>query len=374
MPSTELRKRIIDLAKTIVVKVGTNCLVDDDRKLSPSRISGLAEQVSELTHRGLNVVLVTSGAIGAGLAQAKIPVKPKALPDLQAVAAIGQPALMSLYQKAFARHGIHAAQILVTRADFESRHRYLNIRNTIDALHRYKAVPLINENDTVAVEEIRFGENDIIAAQMTNLLRADLLIILSVVEGLLDGDGKVVDFVPRIDDGVAGLVHTARSSMGTGGMTTKLQAVRLVTQAGEAAMIAGGRVKNILPKIMSGQKVGTLFAPVAKKMPSRDRWMGMTVRAAGRIRVDDGAANALRRGGKSLLATGIVGVEGEFERGDIVDVVDSKDARIARGKASYASAEVDRIKGCKTSQIEAILGEKPFDEVIHRDNLVLMAD
>lgn len=344
-----------------------------DGTLSSARIAALARQIAVLRERGLRITVVTSGAIGTGVRKAGLPGRPADLPGLQATAAIGQPALMGLYDRALRRHGLHAAQILVTRSDFENRNRYLNIRNTIAALHDLKAVPLINENDTVAVEEIRFGENDIIAAQIANLLRADLTIILSVVDGLLDDQERVVDFVPLVNDDVLAMAHQRRSALGTGGMITKLQAARLVTQAGETAMIANGRTPNILVRIVDGEKVGTVFAPAPKKLSSRARWIGMTVRAAGRIRVDDGAAAAIRRGGKSLLASGITTVEGAFARGDIVDVVDSRDERIARGKVNYAADELARIKGLRTTHIAQVLGEKPFDEVIHRDNMVLMA-
>ncbi|MBN1490390.1 MAG: glutamate 5-kinase [Phycisphaerae bacterium] len=374
VPSTDVRNRIIRSARTIVVKIGTAALSQANGTLHARRISALARQIAELRRRKREVVLVSSGAIGAGVSRAGLPHRPTALPSLQAVAAIGQPALMSLYDRTLARHGLHAAQILVTRSDFESRQRYLNIRNTIHALHELNAVPLINENDTVAVEEIRFGENDIIAAQIANLLRADLTILLTVVQGLLDNEGKLVEFVPSVGDEVLRLANRQRSSLGTGGMITKLQAVRIVTQAGEAAMIADAREPNVLLRILDGEKIGTVFAPAAKKMSSRQRWIGMTVQPAGRILVDEGAAAALRRGGKSLLASGIVAVEGMFKREVVVDVVDTNGQRIARGITNYASKELTTIKGLKTSHIEQVLGEKPFDEVIHRDDLVLLAE
>jgi len=374
VPSSELRQRLIRSARSLVVKVGTAVLAKEDGSPSAARIGALADQVAQLTARGLRVTIVTSGAIGAGVARAEMAGRPRDLPGLQAAAAIGQPALMSAYERALARHGLHAAQILVTRSDFENRQRYLNIRNTITALHAVKAVPLINENDTVAVEEIRFGENDIIAAQVANLLRADLLIILSVVDGLLDGDGRVVDLVPAVSDETLGMVCRSKSGLGTGGMLTKLQAVRLVTQAGEGAVIANGRTDGILLRILGGEKVGTVFAPAPEKLSARQRWIGMTVRPHGRVRVDDGAAAVLRRGGKSLLATGVIGVEGDFARGDIVDVVDAKDRRIARGKTNYASGELEKIKGLRTAQIRQVLGARPFDEVIHCDNMVLLAE
>jgi len=374
MPSTELRNRLIRSARTIVVKVGTAVLARDKGVIDPARIAALSEQIALLNDRGLHITLVTSGAIGVGVAKAAMPRRPNDLPGLQAAAAIGQPSLMAEYDRTLTRHGLHAAQILITRSDFESRTRYLNIRNTIQALHRCKAVPIINENDTVAVEEIRFGENDIIAAQVANLLRADLLIILTTVDGLLDGDGRVVDLVPQVNDDVFRLVRKERSALGTGGMVTKLQAVRLVTQAGEAAMIANGRENNILIRILHGERIGTVFVPAPRKLSSRQRWIGMTVRAAGIIRIDDGAAAALRRGGKSLLASGILAVEGDFARGEIVDVTDAKQQRIARGKTNYDSAELRRIKGLKSANIAQVLGEKPFDEVVHRDNLVLLSE
>jgi glutamate 5-kinase len=267
----------------------------------------------------------------------------------------------------------------LTREDFEDRTRYLNARNTIWALLRLGAVPVINENDTISVEEITFSDNDLLSAFVTNLLRADALILLSVVDGVfrVTGEGatgkpEVVDVVAHVNDDTKALSTGEVSSRGKGGMDSKLEAARIATHAGEAAVVANGKVDDILLRIMRGEKVGTLFLPVQEKMASRKRWIGLTTQPRGFIHVDAGAAEALLKKGRSLLASGIRMVEGQFEKGDVVGVVDAGGNEIARGLANYSSDEVARIKGLKTSAIAKVLGEKPYDEVIHRDNLVLL--
>jgi glutamate 5-kinase len=292
---------------------------------------------------------------------------------LQATAAIGQPALMSLYEKAFAKHGLHAGQILVTRTDFENRTRYVNICNTLDALHKLHSVAIINENDTIAVDELdRFADNDTIAALVTNLLRADLMVLLTVVDGVLNQEGHLVDLVEQIDD-VRSLVKRDRSALGSGGMASKLTAAKLVTDAGEGVVIANGRESNVLIKLLDGKRVGTIFTPARRKMTARQRWIVGAVRPAGWITIDAGAVEAVCSRGKSLLARGIIQVSGRFKRGDIVRIVGPDGVTVAHGICNYSRAQLDRIKGLKSHEIADALGHKPYDETIHRDNLVLTA-
>jgi len=368
-----MRQQLMKAVKGIVVKMGTNVLADDKGSINRRRVRDLAAQIAKLHGRGLKVTVGSSGAIGAGVGVMGLPRRPRELPMLQATASVGQPFLMRLFEEGFRRHGLHAAQMLLTRGDFENRTRYLNIRNTIAALHDLSAIPIINENDTVSVDEIRYGDNDIIAALTANLLRADLLVILSVVEGLIGPDGRRIDVVRHIDKEATGLVQATKSPLGSGGMSSKLQAIRRVTEAGDYAVIAGGRSPNVLLRLLAGEKVGTLFIPAPSKQSARKRWIGWTVLPRGTITVDDGAAKAMRRGGKSLLAIGITAIEGQFQRGDVVRIKDSTGLEFARGLSNYTAAEVGRIKGLRSSQFASALGSKPYDEVIHRDNLVITA-
>ncbi len=371
MPAQKVRETIIRSARTIVVKLGTALLTRSDGRLDRPYIREIAGQIARLRRRGLDITVVSSGAIGAGMGVSRMSARPKSVPLLQAAAAMGQPALIGLFETAFKQHRLHAAQVLLTRSDFEHRTRYLNIRNTIAALHDLPAIPIINENDTVSVDEIRLGDNDLIAAYTTNLLRADMMIVLTVIDGLLDRSGERIEVVHRVDKDVTGLATSQRSALGTGGMATKLEAAKIVTDAGEVALIANGRVKNILPRILDGEPLGTLFVPSPKKLSSRKRWIGLTVRPAGKLTVDDGAARALHRGGKSLLATGVVSVSGRFQRGDVIEVVDTHGRQVGRGLTNYGAPDVDAVKGLRTTQFAGILGDKPYDEIIHRDNFVV---
>ena len=374
MPSTALRRQLMSNVRSVVVKVGTALLTRERGLLDRQVIGSIARQLAVLHAQGIRVTLVSSGAVGAGIGRVGLPGRPRSMPLLQAAAAIGQPALMSMYEKVFARHGLHVGQVLVTRADFEQRVRYVNISNTIAALHRLRALPIINENDTVAVDELdRFADNDTIAALVANLLRADLLVILTVVDGLLDENGRLVDLVPSVDDDVRSLARTEKSALGSGGMISKLGAARLVTDAGEGVVIANGRQPGVLSRLLAGERVGTIFAPSARKLSARQRWIAGAVRPAGTVTVDVGAAGAVRNRNKSLLARGITRVEGKFERGAIVRIVDPDRRTIAHGVSNYSSAELDRVKGLRSSEIAAAIGSKPFDEAIHRDNLVLTA-
>jgi glutamate 5-kinase len=373
-----MRKNIVSQAGKIVIKIGTDTLSTPEGRLDRTVLKRLADQIAGAKEKGKEVALVSSGAVGAGMAELAMEKRPNDLPTLQATAAVGQSQLIRTFNEAFKKHNLHAAQILLTRDDFESRTRYLNIRNTIHALHKLPSIPVINENDTVAVDELlpadrsrrsKIGDNDTIAALVTNMLQADLLIILSVVDGLMQ-KGEVLDVVERIDDDVLAMVGSDQSKRGTGGMGAKLAAISIVTSAGEAAVIANGRKKNVISQILEGKKVGTLFLPQPEKLKARKRWIGMTVRPVGKIHVDDGAANAIRSG-RSLLAAGITEVTGSFERGEVVSIVDPEGAEIARGLTNWTSEEIDKIKGFRSSQIESVLGQKLYDEIVHRDNMTI---
>ena len=369
MPAAALRK---DMARCrrIVVKVGTNVLCDARGRLDIAAVERLASQIAGVIRSGRSVVLVASGAIGSGLGELGLSTRPKTMPQLQAAAAVGQGRLMQAFHDVFARHHVMVAQVLLTRDDFEDRKRYLNIRNTLAALRQYDALPIINENDTVAVEEIRFGENDVLAALVTTMLGAELLVFLTNVDGLMK-DGAVLDVVADVNGETLSLVRSERSALGSGGMGSKLTAAAMVTQAGELAAIANAAIPNVLERLLAGEKLGTVFAPAKRRLSSRRRWIGQAARPAGRIVVDDGAAKALLAGGKSLLPSGITAVGGRFARGDTIAVMDSAGREVARGLTNYSAAEIDRIKGLKTSAIAKVLGEKPYDEVIHRNNMTI---
>jgi len=368
------RQRVCRDARHIVVKVGTNGLTDKRGRLEASFLAELAGQVAGVVAGGVNVTMVSSGSVAAGMAELGVP-RPKTLPMLQAAAAVGQGQLMRHFYDAFRAFGVKVAQILVTRGDFEDRTRYLNIRNTIVALADAGAVPIINENDTVAVEELplRFGDNDIIAAHVTNMLRADLLVLLTVVDGVMK-DGQRLDVIEDAAAGAADLATGDRSPLGTGGMATKLTAAGMVTAAGEAVVIANARTPKVLPRLLAGEPLGTLCLPAASKMSARRRWIAQTARPAGRVTVDAGAAAALRDHGKSLLPSGVIAVAGEFIKGDTVDIADPAGVVVARGLCNYDSRQVDAIKGLNTRQITGALGldHKPYDEVVHRNNMTVL--
>jgi glutamate 5-kinase len=374
-----VRQKIVAGAHTLVVKVGTNVLADSTGRLDRGRIQSLADQLDRARQGGRNVVLVTSGAIGAGVGKLGLGRRPVDLPHLQACAAVGQSALMQLYQEALAPHGIQSAQILLTAGDFESRARYLNARNTIHTLFEYGAVPIINENDTVSVAEIRFGDNDHLAALVTNLLRAPLLVLLTNVDGLYSDDpagnpdAKLLTTVPYIDKSVTDLASATRSGLGTGGMKSKLRAARLATAAGEAVIIANGSSHCILDRILAAEPAGTLFLPHGQDMPARKRWLGFTARPRGLVYIDAGAQRALVELGKSLLLVGVTAVEGEFRKGDVVAICDSVGVEIGRGLSNYSAEDARRFRGLQSEQIVSLVGSVAYPEIVHRDNLVLVS-
>ena len=376
IPVHTTRRAVIDSAKTIVVKVGTNVLSKDDDTLDLDRIESLCDQVLRILDSGRKVVMVSSGAIGAGMGLLKLKHRPKDLPHLQAAAAVGQAHLIRLYNDCLQRRGYSAAQLLLTANDFKSRARYLNVRNTLNTLFEYKVVPIINENDTVSIAEIKFGDNDQLAAMVTGLLDSPLLVILSVVAGLYDGDpaksgSKLIPLVASWDDALRTLAVESKSARGTGGMQSKLDAVRIATAVGEDVIIADGTQPRVLDDILSGKDIGTLFLGKHKAVPAWKRWIGFTVKPKGRFRLDAGARRAVEHQGKSLLAAGIKSVVGEFARGEVVALEDEHGEEFARGLTNFDSREVHSIAGKKTTEIAKILGDMPYAEVIHRDNLVV---
>jgi glutamate 5-kinase len=366
------RKSHLPPIQTVVVKLGTQSLSTRDGQLDVGYLSTIAKQVARLKERGIRVTLVSSGAIGAGLRELKLSSRPTDLAQLQAVAAVGQRKLMDGWADAFEPFGISVAQLLLTREDIDSRTRFLNLRNTIHATHELGAIPIINENDTISTDElvkITFGDNDILAGMVAGALRADLLVLLTVVDGILDASGKSVRLVESLEDAQQ-LVRAEKSVLGKGGMNSKLEAARMVTGAGEAMIVADGRMENILPRLLDGEELGTLFVPARQKRSSRSRWIG-SIRTSGTIVIDDGAVTALVEKHKSLLAAGIVKVEGTFSRGDACAIA-SKDGRIiGRGLSNYSSEDLHQIRGKKTAEVKAIMAERAYDEVVNRDNLVI---
>ncbi|MBN1942291.1 MAG: glutamate 5-kinase [Phycisphaerae bacterium] len=370
MPGTTVRQTVLTRAKRIVVKIGTSAITDEAGRLDPRAVKRLAGQIADVTASGVSVTLVASGAIGAGMGELDLPERPRTLPMLQAVAAVGQGQLMRAFHDALVKRNLRVAQVLLTRGDFEDRTRYLNIRNTLRALHEMGALPILNENDAVAVDELRFGDNDIIAAHVTNMQAADVLVLLSTIDGVYDGD-TLLDVIERVDGETLSLATGAKSRLGSGGMGSKLTAAGMVTRAGEAAVIANAHIPNVLKKLLAGENIGTVFVPAKRKLSSRRRWIGQTARTAGQIIVDAGAVAALTKRGKSLLPSGIRLVRGTFEKGATVAVLDETGAEIARGLTNYSAEQLQAIRGLKTSQIAKALGDKPYDEAIHRNNMTL---
>ncbi len=375
MASNELRQQVLTAARRIVVKVGSHLLTARGGRpgLDARYIGRLTGQIAALRGRGYEVTLVSSGAVAAGAAELGLSQRPTDVAELQAVAAIGQRVLMAKMHAGFAKHGLSVGQVLLTRSDFDDRVRFLNIRNCISHLHEIGAVPVLNENDTVAVDEIRFGDNDLLAALTCNALRADALLLLTVVDGLLDEQGRVIELVRNVADHLSA-ARQSRSAWGSGGMISKLEAARVVTDAGEIAVIAHGRERAVIERLLSGEALGTVFLPAPRKMGSRQRWIALTARPAGTLTIDDGAVTALTKRNKSLLASGIRAVTGRFERGEVLIVRDANGKEVARGLSNYGSEELRQIMGRRSSEFEAILGRPAYAEVIHRDNLVVTSD
>jgi len=373
-----VRQKIASAADVLVVKVGTRVLTGATGALDEARIAALAEELHQIVGGGRKVALVSSGAVGAGMGLLGLKERPRDLAHLQAVAAVGQSCLVQTYDRALRSFGRHAAQVLLTADDLDDRTRYLNVRNTLLTLLEYGAVPVINENDTVSVEELQttFGDNDRLAAMVTNLIRAPLLILLSDVDGLFDGDpreagSRLISTVTKLDESVLALVRDQRTGLSKGGMASKLAAARIATLAGENVIIANGREPGTLARILAGEAVGTLVVAQGDAIPSWKRWIGFTAQPRGHLVLDAGARRAIEKQGRSLLAIGVLDAVGGFRKGDVVALRDPSGAEFARGLTNYAANEVLAIKGLKTEAIATALGHCPYQEVVHRDNMAI---
>jgi glutamate 5-kinase len=373
-------KHIIGTPKRVVIKIGTNLLADKLQGVNPEKIDEIAVGVSFLKSIGKEVAIVSSGAIGAGVAALKLPARPKSIPEKQATAAVGQPLLMEAYETAFRKQGIDIAQILLTKDDFVNRNRYVNAKNTFSVLFDKGVVPVVNENDSVAIEEIKLGDNDNLSALVANLIEADVLVILSDIDGLFTDDpaknakAELIPVVEKISSQIEKLAKKSISDLSTGGMITKIQAAKRCVSAGIAMIIANGTRPRAIEEIFSGNCGGTLFLPRKSNLNVRKKWIGFISHSKGYVLVDEGAKEALLRKQKSLLPSGIIDVHGDFSPNDTIAVKDRDGREIARGVSAYSSADLQKIKGKKTSEIEKILLRKSCDEVIHKDNLVITGE
>lgn len=368
---------LLTKAHRVVIKVGTSTLTHSTGKLNLFQLEQLVNEIVDLKKQKLEVILVSSGAIGAGMGRMGLAERPKTMPEKQALAAIGQGILMHTYESLFGEQGEIVAQVLLTKDDVVHRERYLNARNTLLSLLRMGAIPIINENDTVVVEEIKFGENDTLSALVAGLIDADLLILLSDIDGLYTADPRkeasasLIPVVEEITSAIEGLAGEAGSKMASGGMATKINAARISTNCGIPMVVANGSSSGVLKDIIAGNNPGTLFLPRDHKINTRKGWIAYASKTHGSVWLDEGATGALVDKGKSLLPSGITKVEGDFQRGHVVSIK-GKDGTIAKGIVNYSADELQKIKGRQCKEIQDILGYKEEDEAIHRDNLSLL--
>lgn len=358
----------------LVVKLGSALLAREDGSFDEPLLDALVDQIASLMGRGIRVVVVSSGAIAAGMAGLGYRRRPTELRKLQAAASVGQGVLMRMYEERFKRHQLLVAQVLLTQADLAHRQRYINARHTLETLLESRVIPIVNENDAVAVDEIKFGDNDRLSALVAHVVNADGLVILTNVDGFLR-HGELVERIERITPELERLARGPRHTTSAGGMVTKLQAARLAMHAGIPLVIAHGRTPDILRTIVDGGARCTWFLPRAQKLTMRKRWLAFgRLRAHGHLVVDAGAKAALTQRHTSLLPSGIVAVQGQFAAGEVVAIIDEEQRELARGLANYGSKEIERIRGKKSHEIAGILGAKRYDEVVHRDNLVVTWD
>jgi glutamate 5-kinase len=363
-------------AHWLVVKIGSSLITNNGLGLDRPAIENWAEQLVSLQRQGRKLVLVSSGAVAEGVARLDLQSRPRAVHMQQAAAAVGQMGLIQAYESCFARHGVHAAQILLSHEDLSNRKRYLNARSTLTTLLEMAVVPVVNENDTVATAELCFGDNDTLAALVANLINADLMIILTDQQGLFSADPRTDSEATLVrqasaEDQTLQAMAGASSSLGRGGMLTKLSAARLAARSGTSTVIAGGREQNVLGRILAGEELGTLLTPEREPVAARKQWLAGQLRVEGQLELDAGAVDVLRNSGRSLLAVGIRSCQGRFERGDVVVCVDQEGSEVARGLVNYSSEEIDRIKGLASNRIEELLGYAGESAIIHRDNMVL---
>ena len=379
MLNNETSREALKKAKRIVIKVGTSTITYANGKRNFSQIDRLAREISDLQNQGKEMILVTSGAVAVGVDRMGLPGKPKTIPGKQAAAAVGQGVLMHTYEKFFADYGQIVAQVLITKTEAIDRHRYTNTRNTFMELMRQRVIPIVNENDVVALDELKIGHNDNMSALVAGIVDADLVIILSDVDGLYTAnpqthpDAVIVPEVAEITPEIEASAGGVGSARGTGGMATKIQAAKAATSSGIHLVIASGTEKNAITRVLQGEELGTLFVSRENRLQFRKRWLAFGAKIAGSIVVDDGCAKAIRKaGGCSILPAGVFAVQGEFLPGSTVSVIDKDAHELARGLVHYSSAELEQIKGCNSGEIANILGHKNFDEVIHRDDLVIL--
>ncbi|OGR23624.1 MAG: glutamate 5-kinase [Desulfobacterales bacterium RIFOXYA12_FULL_46_15] len=369
-------EQFLDQARRVVVKLGSN-VITAANSLNLDVIEAISSQISVLMDRGIEVILVSSGAQSAGLRKMGMTTRPAEMPKRQAISAIGQSGLMMAYENSFEKSGKKVAQILLTAEDLNNRKRYLNARNTLNTLMEWKVVPIINENDTVMMEEIKLGDNDNLSAMIALLMDADFLFILTDIEGLYDKDprrfpdAQLIKKVSSLKKEIEEYAGNIPGTLGTGGMLSKIKAAKKVASAGIPMIVAKGNINNVLLRLFKGERLGTYFVPKNQKLASRKCWIAHTLAPKGSVVIDDGAVRAVRENGKSILPIGVVRVEGEFEQGAPVAFKTAGNEIIGIGLVNYRSSDIELIKGLRTSQIEACLGSKHYDEIIHRNNMVL---
>jgi glutamate 5-kinase len=372
------RRVLVSKVKRVVIKIGSSVLTNEYGELSEGMFDEIAREVSGIKSKGIEPIIVSSGAIAAGMKKLRLSEKPKNISMKQAIAACGQSTLIWYYEKAFSDFGEKVAQVLLTHDGLSIRKRFLNARKTLFTLLRMGVIPIINENDTIAVEEIMVGDNDNLAAHVTSLVEADLLILLTDIDGLYNKnpknhrDAELISVIEEIDRRVEEIAEDTSGKTTTGGMRTKIEASKTAAAFGVPTIIANGKRPGALSQIFSGMELGTLFLPARERIKGRKHWIAFTLKPSGEIVIDEGAKRAISSLGKSLLPAGVKEVHGEFELGELVRCVDENGVEVARGLTSYSSQEIRKIIGAKTSQIEKILGYKYSDEVIHRDDLVVI--
>lgn len=365
-------------AKRIVIKIGSSLLTKSGRGLDEAAITAWVVQMAELKRKGIDVVLVSSGSVAEGMTRLGLKERPKTLHELQAAASVGQMGLVRTFENSFQKHGLHTAQVLLTHDDLSDRKRYLNARSTLLTLLRYGVVPVINENDAVATDEIRFGDNDTLAALVANLVEANLLIILTDQQGLftcdpgVDPSAELISYISVKDPRLEQMAGGSRNDLGRGGMSTKVRAASLAARSGTATVIASGIAANIITKICSGAEIGTYLIPDIAPLAARKQWLAGQLQVKGQLVLDQGAVKVLKISGKSLLAVGIKSASGEFNRGELVSCVDENGQEIARGLTNYSGDEARKITGLTSSDFESVLGYCDEPELIHRDNMVLV--
>ncbi len=374
------RTDLLNSCRRVVIKIGSSILTDGESGLNTDRIHELVdEMVGVMRRKKMEIAIVSSGAVAAGMARLGIPRGRKEIPLKQAAAAVGQGRLIWSYEEAFGRHRKRVAQILLTADDLKHRRRFLNARNALLTLFRYNVIPIINENDTVVVEEIKFGDNDHLSALVTNLVGADLLLILSDVDGLhtsdprINRDARFIERVEKVTPKILAMAGDSGAGVGTGGMRSKVLTAKTAADFGSPTLVINGHRKGAVASALLGEEIGTLFLANQDRLTSRKHWIAYSLSSKGNLTLDAGAAEALLNRGKSLLPSGILEVSGRFEVGDPVSCLDPRGRELARGLVNYHAWEIDKIKGRKTAEIEKILGYKYYDEVIHRDDLVILS-